>query len=141
MSSTSGGRDPLPVDTLTYTHQTRSFTGKRVKEKEDFRRTCLGIKRATADGGHFCGIQKRGSFSVEQGAVGVSTLFLSLSFLKMYFSESSVELPPTGIDSVGVGQMFRRHTGGCPTLSLSLSLLFFLSLFFGGVVSSVASIS
>lgn len=33
---------------------------------------CPGIKTTTEDGGHFCGIRRRESFSDEQDAVGVS---------------------------------------------------------------------
>lgn len=41
--------------------------------------TCRGIKTVTAGGGHFCGIQRRGSFWDEQGAVGVSTHLFNLA--------------------------------------------------------------
>lgn len=62
----------LPVRHSQESGQTRKEAGRSHREL-----TCREIKRATVDGRHFCGIQKRGSFSDEQDVVGVSShLFL-----------------------------------------------------------------
>lgn len=88
MSNASGGQDPLPVHAHSTTRNPSTHRKRKIKykKKEDYTRTCLGIKRATADGGHFCGIRRRGSFWVEQGVVGVSTLlFLKKQTKKLVF--------------------------------------------------------
>lgn len=129
-SSTSSGQEPLPLHTDTHSTPEQSpeenEKHNKWKKKEDYKRTCLGIKRATADGGHFCGMRRRGSFWVEQGAVGVSTLLFQNLVILFLFSGPSVELPPPGDASVGVVQMLGRHTEA-RTLEATRRFFFFFS--------------
>lgn len=67
---------------------------------------------------------------------------MSFLFYLFFLRRASVELSPARNDGVGVGQMWRRHAG-LRTPEGVRRVIFFSSFFllFGGVVSTVASIS